>query len=61
MKKIIKNILGIVAVCSLFLATGETDVKECQLVWTGSWMLVSLVSAVGMNSMMTDKEKEGRV
>lgn len=56
MKKILKGVLGVVCVMSLFLACGEGETPSSQLVWTLSWLSVSVVSGRWCSKMMTDEE-----
>lgn len=58
---IIRTILGMVSIFSLFLACGEADSAVGQILWSGSWLLVSGLSAKRFEKYMTKEEKEERV
>jgi hypothetical protein len=61
MKKILKGVLGVVCVMSLFLACGEGETLSSQLVWTLSWLSVATVSGVLCSKMMTEEELNEKV
>ena len=46
---------------SLFLACGEAETILNQLLWSGSMMIICFASAKGLEALMTEEEKEGRV
>lgn len=59
---IIRTIIGMVTIMSLFLACAEAEVAKSQLLWSGSWLLVCVISGkVFEKYCMTDEEKEERV
>ena len=59
--KILKSVLGLTAMTSLLLACGEAETILNQLLWCGAMMIICLVSAKGLEALMTEEEKEGRV
>lgn len=59
--KILKSVLGLTAMTSLFLACGEAETILNQLLWSGSMMIICFASAKGLEALMTEEEKEGRV
>ena len=58
---IIKTILGMVAIISLFLACSEAESRLGQALWSGSCLLVAGLSAKGVEKYMTDEEREEEV
>ena len=60
-KTIIKTILGMVAMLSLFLACAEADSATGQLLWTGVCLCICGISAKGYERCMTKKEMEEEV
>lgn len=61
-KSIIRAIVGMVAIMSLFLACAEADSAINQLLWSGSCLFVCGVSAkVFEKHCMTKEEKEEQV
>lgn len=61
-KTIIRAIVGMVTIMSLFLAGAEADSATSQLLWSGSCLFVCGVSAkVFERHCMTKEEKEERV
>lgn len=59
-KSIIATILGFIAVMSLFLACGEADTSFNQIIWSGSWMLICLISGKASTKFIDDIDKEGK-
>ena len=61
-KLIIRAIVGMVTIMSLFLAGAEADSAKNQLLWSGSCLLVCGVSAkVFEKYCLTKEEREERV
>lgn len=59
---IIRTIIGMVSIMSLFLACAEADSATNQLLWSGSCLLVCGISGkVFVKHCMTKEEKEERV
>ena len=56
-----KSIYGFIAIISLFLACSEADTTFNQILWSGSMLLISGISAKGFEKHMTTEEKEERV
>lgn len=57
-KTIIKTILGMATIISLFLACAEADSATTQLLWSGSCLLVCGLSAKGFSQFITDGKEE---
>ena len=60
-KTIIRNLLGMGTIASLFLACSEADTIFNQLLWSGSWAFVCYFCGKGFAKYMTGAEKEERV
>ena len=60
-KEILKTILGMTGMFSLFLACGEAETALSQLLWSGSMMLICYASMKGLDALMTKEEKEEKV
>ena len=60
-REILKSILGLIGMFSLFLACAEAETILSQLLWSGSMMLICFASMKGFEALMTKEEKEGRV
>lgn len=60
-KSIVKTILGMASLISLFLACSEAESALGQALWSGSWLLVAGLSAKGFEKYMTDEEREEEV
>lgn len=60
-REILKTILGMTGMFSLFLACAEAETILSQLLWSGSMMLICFASMKGYEKLMTDEEKEERV
>ena len=60
-KEILKTILGVTGMFSLFLACAEAETILSQLLWSGSMMLICFASMKRYEKLMTDEEKEERV
>lgn len=61
-KSIIRAIVGMVTIMSLFLACAEADSATNQLLWSGSWLLVCGISGkVFGKYCLTDEEKREQV
>ena len=60
-KTIIRNILGLATLASLFLACSEADTAFNQLLWTGSWAVICFFCGRGFTKYMSEAEKEERV
>ena len=61
-KSIIRGIVGMATIMSLFLACAEADSATTQILWSGSWLLVCGISGkVFEKYCMTDEEKEEQV
>ena len=59
--RILKNLYGLIAGMSLFLACAEAETIGSQLIWSGSMMAVCAVSAKRLDHYMTEEEKNERV
>ena len=53
---IIKTILGMAALISLFLACAEAETFFSQILWSGSMLLICGVSAKGLERYMSNEE-----
>lgn len=60
-REILKTILGMTGMFSLFLTCAEAETILSQLLWSGSMMLICFASMKGYEKLMTDEEKEERV
>lgn len=58
---IIRAIVGMVTIISLFLACAEANSAVNQLLWSGSWLLVCGLSGKAFSKYLTDEEKEEQV
>ena len=59
---VIRAIVGMVTIISLFLACAEANSAVKQLLWSGSWLLVCGISGkVFEKYCMTKEEKEEQV
>ena len=58
---IIRFILGMVTIISLFLAGSEADSAFNQLLWSGSCLLVCGISGKAFSKYLTNEEKEEQV
>lgn len=56
-KSIIATILAAIAVMALFIACGEADTSFNQILWSGSWMLVSFLAGKGSTKLINDIEE----
>lgn len=62
MKKSVKKaIFGMVAITSLFLACSEAETSLSQCLWSGSMLVISYLSAKGVERNLSKEEKEERV
>lgn len=61
MKEIMKMILGIICLMSLFLACAEAETIEAQLIWSLSMLAICAVSGWGASKLMTKEELEEEV
>lgn len=60
-KTIIKNILGIATVVSLFIACSEAETFINQILWSGSWLGITFLCGKAYAGMMSKAEKEEKV
>lgn len=56
MKEIMKMILGIICLMSLFLACAEAETFTAQLAWSLTMLAICAVSGWGMSKLMTKEE-----
>ena len=59
--KIMRTVYGMVTVMSLFLACSEAETGMIQILWSGSWMFVCLLSAKRFEKCLDKEEREERV
>lgn len=59
--RILKNLYGLIAGISLFLACAEAETIKSQLIWSGSMMAVCAISAKRMDHYMTIEETQEKV
>ena len=57
-KSIIATALGFIAIMSMFIACGEADTSFNQILWSGSWIMVSFVCGKGSSKLINEIEKE---
>lgn len=60
-KSILKSFLGLVGMMSMCLAGAEAETFTSQMMWSGSMLLICILSFKGFEALMTDEEKEERV
>jgi hypothetical protein len=58
---IIRNILAVVTMLSLFLACAEANSVVAQILWSSSCLLVCGISGKAFTKYLTEEEKEERV
>ena len=58
---IIKTILGVVTLLSLFLACAEADTILSQVIWTSSCLYICYLSGKAFTKYLTKEEQEERV
>ena len=56
MKKILSNILLVIAAIALILACAETPDGGVSLAWTGSWLVVFALAAKGWEYINPEEE-----
>lgn len=61
MKGIIKTLLGIICLMSLFLACAEADTIADQLSWSLSMLAICALSGWGVSKLMTQDELNEKV
>jgi len=57
MKKILSNILLVIAVIALILTCAENADGSINVLWTFGWLGVLVLSAIGWQKLNPDKEK----
>lgn len=57
-KSIISTVLGMGAVLALFTACCDADTAFNQILWSGSWMLVSFACGKGSTKYMNEVDEE---
>ena len=60
-KEILKKILGMTGMFSLFLACAEAETILSQVLWSGSMIAICFASMKGYEVLMTDEDKEENV
>ena len=56
-----KNLFGFVGLASLFIACSEAETMLFQYLWSGSWIFIAALCAIGVGNNLTDEEKEEQV